>query len=68
MTALRYLAPAVLTALIVTSTIGNGTEIQVDARLAGLLAASGAALLRAPILVIVLTAMVVTGGLRAIMG
>jgi hypothetical protein len=58
------LAPAVLAALVVTQTVGGDEELVVDERLAGVALASVAIALRAPILVSVATAAVVTAVLR----
>lgn len=60
------LAPALLAALIATQTLGDGKSIVIDERLAGLGAAALALWLRAPVLVAVVAAAVVTGGLRAV--
>jgi len=60
-------APALLAALVVYETLSAGHEgIAVDARLAGVGAAVGALLLKAPILVVITVAAVVTAGLRAL--
>ena len=60
----ELLAPAVLAALVVTQTVGGDEELVIDERLAGLAAASVAIALRAPILVSVTTAALVTALLR----
>jgi branched chain amino acid efflux pump len=60
----ELLAPAVLAALVVTQTVGGDEELVIDERLAGVAAASVAIALRAPILVSVATAAVVTALLR----
>lgn len=60
------LAPALLTALIVTDTFANGRELTVDARAAGLAVAAVAVLLRAPLLVVVLVAAVGAAATRAV--
>jgi branched-subunit amino acid transport protein len=60
----ELLAPAVLAALVVTQTVGGDEEIVLDERLAGVGAASVAIALRAPILVSVSVAAVVTALLR----
>ena len=60
----ELLAPAVLAALVVTQTVGGDEELVIDERLAGLAAAGVAIALRAPILVSVTTAAVVTALLR----
>jgi branched-subunit amino acid transport protein len=60
------LAPALLTALILTDTFASGQELVVDARAAGLGCAAIALLLRAPMLVVVLVAAVGAATVRAI--
>ena len=60
------LAPALLSALILTDTFARGQDLTVDARAAGLLCAGVAAALRAPLLVIVLVAAVAAAAVRAI--
>jgi branched-subunit amino acid transport protein len=56
---------ALLTALIAVQALADGTSLDVDpARLAGLGAAVGALLLRAPFLVVLIVAAGVTAGLR----
>lgn len=50
------LAPALLAALVATSTLASGQELIADARLVGLGAAVVALLLRAPTLLVVLVA------------
>jgi branched-subunit amino acid transport protein len=64
--AMALLGPALLAALIVTNTFADGRALHVDARAAGLAAALVAVLLRAPVLVVILTAAATAGGLRAI--
>lgn len=60
-------APALLAALIVYETLSAGHEgITIDARVAGVGAAVGALLLRAPILAVILVAAVTTAGVRAL--
>jgi branched-subunit amino acid transport protein len=63
---IALLAPALLTALILTDTFARGQDLTVDARAAGLLCAGVAAALRAPLLVIVLVAAVAAAAVRAI--
>jgi branched-subunit amino acid transport protein len=63
---IALLAPALLTALILTDTFARGQDLTVDARAAGLLSAGVAAALRAPLLVIVLVAAVAAAAVRAI--
>ena len=60
------LAPALLAALIATQTLGDGKSLVIDERVAGLAAAALALWRRAPVLVAVIVAAVVTGGLRAL--
>ena len=64
---LSLFAPALLAALVVYETLHAGHEgIAVDARVAGVGAAVGALLLKAPMIVVMLTAAVVTAGARAL--
>ena len=60
------LAPALLTALIVTDTFADEQELTVDARAVGLAVAAVAVLLRAPLLVVVLVAAVGAAAARAV--
>jgi branched-subunit amino acid transport protein len=62
----ELLAPALLAALIATNTFASGKHLVVDARVAGLGAAAVALMLRAPVLVVIIVAAVVTAGLRAL--
>jgi hypothetical protein len=64
---IALLAPALLTALILTGTFVREQELSVDARLAGLTLAGAAVALRAPLLVAVLIAAAGTAVVRAIM-
>jgi branched-subunit amino acid transport protein len=59
------LAPALLAALIATNTFAHGRHLTIDARAAGLAAAAVALALRAPVLLVVVLAAVVTAVLRA---
>ena len=59
------LAPALLAAFVVTGTFGGSRELVLDARAFGLLAAAGCVALRAPLLVAVAAAAVVTALARA---
>ena len=52
------LAPALLAALVVSASVGSGSQLVADARLVGVGAAAVALSLRAPILVVVLVAAV----------
>jgi branched-subunit amino acid transport protein len=63
---LPLLAPALLAALVVTQTFGDGRSLVIDERAAGLAAASVPALLKAPVLVTVAVAAGVTAALRAL--
>ena len=60
------LAPALLTALILTDTFATGQDLTVDARAAGLGCAAVAVALRAPLLVTVLVAAAGAAGVRAL--
>ncbi|GAA2732800.1 AzlD domain-containing protein [Streptomyces nogalater] len=59
---------ALLAALTAQQTFADGHTLMLDARAAGLGAAAVALLLRAPFLLVVAAAVVVTAGLRAIGG
>jgi branched-subunit amino acid transport protein len=63
---ISLLAPALLTALILTDTFARGHELTIDARAAGLGCAGVAVALRAPLLVTVLVAAVGAAAVRAI--
>ena len=63
---ISLLAPALLTALILTDTFARGQELTVDARAAGLACAGVAVALRAPLLVTVLVAAAGAAAVRAI--
>lgn len=63
---IALLAPALLTALIVTGTFTDDGELTVDARAAGLACAGVAVVLRAPLLITVLVAAVGTAVVRAV--
>ncbi len=58
------LAPAMLAALVVTQAVGGDRELVFDERLAGLAAAGAAIVLRAPIIVVMTVAAVVTALIR----
>ena len=61
------LVPASLfTALILVMTVEEAGELVIDARLSGVAAGAVAVWLKAPLIVVVLTAMAVTAGLRAL--
>ncbi|QES47901.1 branched-chain amino acid transporter AzlD [Streptomyces venezuelae] len=59
---------ALLAALTAQQTFSTGSALVVDARAAGLAAAGVALLLRAPFLIVVAAAVVVTAGVRALGG
>ncbi|MGX4689457.1 AzlD domain-containing protein [Streptomyces sp. JNUCC 63] len=59
---------ALLAALTAQQTFADGHALVLDARVAGLAAAAVALLLRAPFLVVVGAAVVVTAGVRALAG
>ena len=57
---------ALLTALVMVQTFAHDRDLVVDARAAGLVAAIVAVALRASVLVVLLTAAIVTAGVRAL--
>ncbi|GHF82580.1 AzlD domain-containing protein [Streptomyces filamentosus] len=59
---------ALLAALTAQQTFGTGTDLVLDARVAGVAAAALALVLRAPFLVVVGAAVAVTAGARALGG
>ncbi|MFF2509143.1 AzlD domain-containing protein [Streptomyces sp. NPDC058067] len=59
---------ALLAALTAQQTFADGRTLVLDAKAAGLAAAAVALMLRAPFLVVVAAAVVVTAGLRAVTG
>jgi len=63
---IALLAPALLTALIVTDTFAHEQELSVDARAGGLACAGVAVALRAPLLLTVLVAAVGAAVVRAL--
>ena len=63
---ISLLAPALLTALILTDTFAREQDLTVDARAAGLACAGVAVALRAPLLVTVLVAAAGAAAVRAI--
>jgi branched-subunit amino acid transport protein len=63
---ISLLAPALLTALIVTDTFARRQDLTVDARAAGLACAGVAVALRAPLLVTVLVAAAGAAAVRAV--
>lgn len=67
LTRLAALLPAaLLTGLVVSSTVATGSELVVDARLAGLGAAAIALWLRAPFVIVVLAAAATTALVRVV--
>ena len=58
------LAPALLAALVATSTLGAGQRLVVDARLIGVAVAAVAIALRVPVLVVVVLAAAAAAGVR----
>ncbi|HVF07384.1 MAG TPA: AzlD domain-containing protein [Actinomycetota bacterium] len=60
------LAPALLAALVAVNTLGGDRALQLDARLPGVLAAAVAIKLKAPVLIVVIVAALVTAGGRAL--
>jgi branched-subunit amino acid transport protein len=60
------LAPVMLIALVVTQTFGGDQEVTIDARVPGVAAALVAVWLRAPVIVAMAIAAVVTASIRAI--
>jgi len=62
----HLLPVALLAALVAVQTLGSGPQLVLDARLAGVVAAVVALLLRAPFLVVVALAAGVAAGLRAL--
>jgi branched-subunit amino acid transport protein len=63
---IALLAPALLTALVLTGTFTDDQELTLDPRAAGLACAVVAVVLRAPLLVTVLVAAVGTAAVRAL--
>jgi len=60
------LAPALVAALVATLTLGTGRALVIDARAAGVAAGAVALWLRAPTIVVVAVAALVTVGARAV--
>lgn len=63
---LRLLAPALLSALVVTSVFASGGRLTVDERALGIAVAAVALALRAPVLLVVALAAAVTALVRAV--
>jgi branched-subunit amino acid transport protein len=61
---LSMVAPAILAALVVTETFAHGRSLVPDARIAGVAAGAVAALLRAPLWMVVLAGAVATAAVR----
>ena len=64
--AAALLPVALLAALVAVQTVGDGTRLVLDARVAGVAVAAGLLALRAPFLVVILGAAVTAAGLRAL--
>jgi branched-subunit amino acid transport protein len=62
----ELLAPVLLTALVVTQTVGGDNELVLDARLAGVGAGAAAIAARAPLAAVVVVAAVATAVTRAL--
>jgi branched-subunit amino acid transport protein len=62
---ISLLAPALLAALVVTQTLADNGDLVVDARAAGMAAAAATVLARAPLLVTIVVAALVTAAIRA---
>ena len=60
------LAPALLAALVVVQTVGDGQALSVDPRVAGVAAAAVALLLRAPLLVVLVASAGVAATVNAL--
>jgi branched-subunit amino acid transport protein len=65
---IALLTPAVLTALVVTGTLGEGGRLALDERILGVGAAAVALALRAPVLLAVVLAALVTALARLFLG
>jgi branched-subunit amino acid transport protein len=63
---IALLAPAMLAALVVTNTFGGDHSLELDPRAAGLAAAAVPLALRAPLLVVVITAAATAAVVRAV--
>ena len=61
---LAMVGPAILAALVVSETFAHGRSLVVDARIAGVAAGAVAALLRAPLWMVVLSGAVATAAVR----
>jgi branched-subunit amino acid transport protein len=63
---ISLLAPALLAALVVTQTFAENGDLVVDARAAGVAAAAASIAVRAPLVVTIVAAALVTAGVRAV--
>jgi branched chain amino acid efflux pump len=63
---LAMVAPAILAALVVTETFAGGRHLVVDARIAGVAAGAVAAVLRAPLWVVVIAGAAATALVRLV--
>lgn len=63
---LALVGPAILAALVVTMTFSHDRSLDLDARIAGVAAGGAAAVLRAPLGVVVLVGALATAGVRLI--
>jgi branched-subunit amino acid transport protein len=63
---ISLLAPALLAALVVTQTFGDGQGLVIDARAAGVAGAATAIALRAPLVVTIVVAALITAAVRAV--
>lgn len=61
----QLLPAALLAALVVVSTVADGQDFVIDARVGGVVAAGVALRAKAPFIVVVLVAVAVTAGIRA---
>jgi hypothetical protein len=66
MLVISLLAPALLAALVVTQTLGDGERLVIDARAAGVAGAAAATALRAPLVVTIVVAALLTAAVRAV--
>jgi hypothetical protein len=63
---ISLLAPALLAALVMTQTFAENGDLVVDARAAGVAAAAASIAVRAPLVVTIVAAALVTAGVRAV--
>jgi len=63
---ISLLAPALLAALVATQTFADGRSLVIDARAAGVAAAATAIALRAPLVVTIVVAALVTAAVRGL--